>query len=70
MSKIRLNKELYSIKDIEKAKQSYRNLAEISFMETDCYYILTFDDCYYDEDLTMKEYDNYVIDLMVSKNGN
>jgi len=70
MSDLQLSKEFYSIKDIKEAIQSYKNLAEISYRETFNYYILSFNNCYYDTELTEKEYENYVIDLMASRHGN
>lgn len=70
MSKLWLNKEIYSIDDIIAANQMYSNLAIINCIEKEHYYFLSFENCYYAEELTMKEYENYLIDLMISKNGN
>lgn len=69
MSELKLSKEIYSIVDINKANRSYKDLAEISYKETAKHYILLFNNCYYNSDLTKKEYENYLIDLMASRNG-
>lgn len=70
MSELLLNKEIYPIDAIAIAQRRYGALAKVRYGENNDYHILIFEKCYYDKELTMKEYENYVINLMVSKNGN
>lgn len=69
MNKLWLNKKLYQVDSIEIAKKHYEQLAKISHEKNNEYHVLSFEDCYFDEQLTMKEFENYVLDLMVRKNG-
>lgn len=57
------------MESIEKAKKNYNELAKINITTNGSYISVSFHDCHYDEILTMREYENHVIDLMVSKNG-
>ena len=68
MSDLFLNKKVYSLEMINKASYDYKELAEITYRNNEPYHILSFKNCRYDEALTVKEYENYVIDLMVSRN--
>lgn len=69
MKKLQLSKKIYLRKYIEKAILNYNGLAKIKYEESKGYYILTFEDCYYDIEQTLKEYENHVIDLTVSIHG-
>lgn len=69
MSDLFLNKKVYSLEMINKASYDYKELAEINYRNNEQYHILNFRNCRYDEILTAREYENYVIDLMVSRNG-
>lgn len=69
MSELLLDKEIYPIGMIEKAIHAYEALSEIKYKNSEKYHILEFAKCRYDENLTMKEYENYVLDLLVSKEG-
>lgn len=69
MSDLFLNKKVYSLEMINKASHAYKELADINYTNNEQYHILSFKNCQYDELLTAREYENYVIDLMVSRNG-
>lgn len=69
MNSLLLNKELYPVNIIEKGISDYKSLATITYINKDCHYALSFDDCLYDEKLTIKEFENYMIGLIVSKKG-
>lgn len=63
MINIKINKELYSLKTLESAKEMYANLAYINRDEDSKYWILSFSKCKYDEMLTIREFENYLIGL-------
>lgn len=67
MNEILLRKELYSLATISRASEDYKNLAQISIEDTDEYYKTVFHKCKYNEQLTMDEFENYLIDLTVKK---
>ncbi|MBR2841704.1 MAG: HxsD-like protein [Lachnospiraceae bacterium] len=61
--KINLTKEVYSIKSLARAISNYKDFAVISVLETVDYWILDFSDCKYDPALTVKEFENHLIEI-------
>lgn len=61
MKKLKINRSIYSDKAIRNAIQAYQYVAAITPKMNEDYAILTFWKCTYDEDQTMKEFENYLI---------
>lgn len=61
MTKLLLSTDIYSYANIMETCEAYREFADIKIEEMDSYYELTFDDCKYDPDITIKEFENYLI---------
>ena len=59
-----LIKEIYSKNAIYRAIEDYQTISKIDINENDNYYICFFTLCRYDLKETMKEFENYIIDLM------
>lgn len=62
--KIKLNKEIYSAQHIRQAVSDYSSLADIRTTEENGYFVCSFLACRYDDQLTAKEFVNYITDLM------
>lgn len=62
--KLLLNKDLYGRAAILAAIQQYHGLALIRVHEKGNHWECTFSDCKYDMQVTMKEFENYVIDMI------
>lgn len=67
MSDLKLNKELIDIHLVNKAIHDYKGLAKIHIKENNNYIVLRFEECKYNTEITKAEFENYVIDLMNSK---
>ena len=63
MSKSQINKEIFDIGIVTKAIEDYSDIASINVSETKDYIELEFDNCKYDTEETVKEFENYLIDL-------
>ena len=63
MSKSQINKEIFDIGIVTKAIEDYSDIASINVYETKDYIELEFDNCKYDTEETIKEFENYLIDL-------
>ena len=63
MSKSQINKEIFDIGIVTKAIEDYSDIASINVSETKDYIELEFDNCKYDTEETIKEFENYLIDL-------
>lgn len=63
MRVLNLSKDLYSIENIERTAKVYKDYAKIKVKNEDEYYFVSFDKCKYDEDRTIKEFENYLIGL-------
>lgn len=63
MNKLKLNLDVYSIKNIEKTCQVYAGYAKIKISHVESKIELEFDRCKYDPELTMKEFENYLINI-------
>lgn len=59
-----LIKEIYCKSTIFKAIEDYRSISRIDINENENYYICSFTFCQYDVIETIKEFENYIIDLM------
>lgn len=70
MIKLELCKEIYNKQSISIAMGAFRDLAKISINEFGNYYEISFNDCSYDESMTMREFENYVIDLQNVRTAN
>ena len=70
MVEIKFNKELYSIRSIHAAAEAFRHLADFSISEDQTYITVTVAHCRYNEDITISEFGNYVIDSMNTANEN
>lgn len=63
MKKVKFNCSIYSDKTIRTAILAYQHHAAISVKFKDGYSILTFWKCKYNEELTIKEFENYLIGI-------
>ena len=63
MKELKLNKEIYSNHKIVKAMSVYSGFAEMEMHNGGKYSLIVFSKCKYDEDLTIKEFENYLIGL-------
>lgn len=59
-----LIKEIYSKSAIYKAIEDYRSISRIDMNENENYYVCSFIFYQYDVMETIKEFENYIIDLM------
>ncbi len=67
MNELKLSKEIFEKAVILNAISQYDSLCRISINEKDNnYYKLSFSNCLYSNEETIKEFENYVIDLMNS----
>lgn len=62
-NKLFLTKEIYGLENIKQAINDYNNLAVIELKEDENYFYCTFNETYYDLDLTINEFENYLIGL-------
>ena len=58
-----LNKEIYSKDLIRKTMIEYEDYAKLSVIDYEDYICVLFIDCKYNEDRTVKEFENYLIGL-------
>lgn len=63
MKKIILNNDIFSYDSIDKAIQAYKKIALIRKKCDGNKVVLTFWKCKYDEELTIKEFENYLIGI-------
>lgn len=63
MNRLFLSKLLYEEEYIRKAIFDYQNLTTISLSDENTHFVCTFENCKYTVDLTIREFENYVIDL-------
>ena len=64
MIKLSLNKEIYSFEIISETMDAYRDFAKFRLKDQEHYWILAFDQCKYEEEITAKEFENYLIGLL------
>ena len=63
MKKLLLRKDIYSSESIKKAIGSYAGLAEFGIFDAGDYIGVLFNNCKYDEQRTVKEFENYLIGM-------
>lgn len=63
MKKLRINRYIFSNETIEKTMAAYRNHAATTVSYKQDYATVTFWKCKYDEELTIKEFENYMIGI-------
>ena len=68
MRKLLLHKSIYNEQSINAAREAFLGIASISINTINDYYLCSFSDCSADETLTMKEFENYLIDLVNAHN--
>lgn len=61
MVKLLLSTEIYSEKAIKETCDVYKDYAKIKTKRKNSYIELTFNNCRYDPDITMREFENYLI---------
>lgn len=61
MVKLLLSTEIYSEKNIKETCYVYKNYAKIKMKRKDNYIELIFNSCKYDPNITVKEFENYLI---------
>lgn len=61
MKKVKFSRDVYSDSTITRTTQAYRNHAVVSVKYSGDYAIVTFWKCKYGEDITIKEFENYMI---------
>lgn len=63
MNKLILSMDIYSADSIEETCNAYRSLARIKIKKRKECMELIFDRCRYDTDITIKEFENYLINV-------
>lgn len=63
MKIIKLSSSIYDQKKILESIHDFQELCTISIKYRDDYYCLCFENCKYDENKTISEFENYLIDL-------
>lgn len=63
MTVIKLNKELYSLVNIESCIKDYNGLARFEISEESEGWILSISECLYSESDTAREFENYLIEV-------
>ena len=66
-NKQRFSKAVYSSDAINSAIKDYVKIASITYSEVDEYYVCTFSKCITDTDRVIKEFGNYLVELMNSQ---
>lgn len=61
MVKLLLSTEIYSEKNIKEACDVYKDFAKIKMKRKGIYIELIFNSCKYDSNVTIKEFENYLI---------
>ena len=63
MIRLIVNTEIYSLENISKAAEAYKNLAKIKISGKSENITILFWKCKYDEERTIREFENYLIGL-------
>ena len=67
-SVLQLSRELYPIESIKEAITAFQDLCKIRISTHDKkYYTCSFSSCLFDTTITMREFENYLIDLVNTK---
>lgn len=67
MVQIDLNTEIYSEESVRQAIQAYHDYASISTGSKSGYIVVIFSECRYDEQMSIKEFENYLIGVENSR---
>lgn len=60
---LKLNKNIYSYEDIIDSVNEYKSVADVNVSDDSEYFICIFENCRYDTQETLNEFENYVIRL-------
>lgn len=63
MIRLSVNIDIYSIENISRATEAYKNLAKIKVSKDGNAMNIVFRKCKYDEERTVREFENYLIGL-------
>ena len=63
MNKLLLSKDVYEISIIEQTISAFSELVSICVCDSENYYVCVFENCVYSQDQTIKEFENYLINL-------
>lgn len=63
MITLKLSSEIFSLKKINLTKNIYSGYADITVGKEDDYWTLRFFNCKYDKEITIREFENYLIGL-------
>ena len=61
MKKVKINRDIYSDRAIQIAMSAYNSYAVMTVSYKKNFAVITFWKCKYDEDQTIKEFENYMI---------
>lgn len=67
---IKLSREIYSLNSIVKTKEVYKEYANISQFNSKNNFVLIVFNCKYNEETTIKAFENYLIGVENSSNAN
>ncbi len=67
MDDVLLHKELYRREAIECAIKDFQGLADILIIESKNYWKLVFGNCFYSKELTIREFENYVLSVETTR---
>ncbi len=60
---LKLCRAIYRDNTVQEAIEAYQGLADIQLSVSDPYVLVTFSSCRYDEETTVREFENYCIGL-------
>jgi len=63
MSNLALSKDIYKHSILKKCCDAYLEYSKIQITETEDYWNVDFSDCKFNEEETMREFENYLIEL-------
>lgn len=63
MRKLQINSEIFSDKTVKQALNDYKKISTTSIKRSNKYSTVIFWKCKYDEEQTLKEFENYMIGL-------
>ena len=63
MTKLLLSKDIYKLSLINETASAFSTLAKISLYDDGSYIVCLFENCTYSKEQTIKEFENYLIDL-------
>ena len=63
MIALKLNSDIFSLEKINYTKKVYSGYADITIENIEGYWHLSFENCKYDESLTVREFENYLIGM-------